>query len=79
MGFLFGLRHTFVHAESSEKIKRALSHNLRSSGNIKYLSGDKVYHKRKDDPRWHGEGTVIGQDGQFVLVRTQSSLVRVPP
>ena len=36
-------RQAFVASESSEKIRSALRHNVRSSGDIKYFTGDKVY------------------------------------
>ena len=72
-------RSAFIHTESSARIKRALSHNIRSSGDVKYTTGDNVYYKRKDETRWRGPGTVIGQDGQFVLVRHQSTWIRVHP
>ena len=72
-------RAAHIQAESSARIRRALSHNLRSSGDIKYTTGDRVYYKRVDDKKWHSPGTVIGQDGQFVLVKTQISFVRVHP
>ena len=70
---------SFNKAQSSERIRRALSHNIRTTGDIKYINGDKVYYKRTDDREWHGPGVVIGQDGQFVLVRHQSTWVRVHP
>ena len=72
-------RIAHVKAESSERIRRALSHNIRSSGDVKYVNGDSVYYRRKDDSRWRGPGTVIGQDGQWVLVRNQYTWVRVHP
>ena len=72
-------RLAFIKSESSERIKRAISDNIQASGNVKYVNGDRVFYKRKDETDWHGPGTVIGQDGQFVLVRNQSSWVRVHP
>ena len=72
-------REAFIQAESSERIRRALSHNIRSSGDIKYLNGDKVYFKRNDSKKWSGPAVVIGQDGQFVLLRHQSTWIRVHP
>ena len=72
-------REAFIQAESSERIRRALSHKIRSSGDVKYINGDKVYFKRANDRQWHGPAVVIGQDGQFVLLRHQSSWVRVHP
>ena len=38
-----------------------------------------VYFKSKNDSRWTGPATVIGQGGQFVLVRNQSNFIRVHP
>ena len=61
-------REAFIRNEASECIKRALRHNIRTSGNTKYFTGDRVCIK-KDSDRWSGPGTVLGQDGQQVLVR----------
>ena len=72
-------REAFIKAESSEKINRALTHNIRSSNNEKYFAGDVVLYKRLDSPKWHGPGTVLGHDGQTVLVRHGSRYVRVHP
>ena len=72
-------RVALVQADSSERIRRALNRNIRSTGDVKYIHGDAVYYKMKDDSRWHGPGTVIGQDGQFVLVRHQFTWIRVHP
>ena len=72
-------RAAMIKTESSEKVRRALNHNIRSSGDVKYLNGDLVYFKRKDDKQWHGPATVIGQDGQMVLLRNHFTWVRVHP
>lgn len=72
-------RAAHVNTESSERVRRALNNNTRFSGDVKYVTGDLVYFKRKDGNRWHGPGTVIGQCGQFVLIRNQSSWIRVHP
>ena len=72
-------RKAFVASEASEKIRRALRHNVGSSVDTKYFTRDSVYYKRKDDPKWKGPGTVIGQDGQQVLVKHGSVYVRVHP
>ena len=39
-------RETFIASESSEKIRRALSHNVRTSGDVKYITGDCVYYRQ---------------------------------
>ena len=70
-------REAYIEAESSEKIKRALTHNIRTSCEEHYEQGDKVFFKRNDSKRWYGPGTVIGQDGKQILVRNGSQMVRV--
>ena len=72
-------REAFIECESSERLKRALNHNVRSSGDIKYVTGDIVYYKRLNEPRWKGPATVLGQDGQQVLVKNGGVYVRVHP
>ena len=72
-------RQAHIKSESDEKIKRALRHNIRTSGDKIYLTGDKVYYKRADEIRWRGPGTVIGKDGQQVLVKHGGVYVRVHP
>ena len=76
---LHGARHAFLQAESSEKIKRALRHNLRSYQNVSHCSGDRVYYKRNDSNEWKGPATVLGRDGQCVLIRHGGFYVRVHP
>ena len=71
----------FIQSESSEKLRRALNHNIRTSGDIKYLSCDSVFFnfKRANDSHWRGPGKVLGQDGQQVLAKHGSRYVRVHP
>ena len=70
-------REAYVAHESSEKICRALNNNIRTSGNIKYITGDSVYFKCVGE-QWRGPGKVLEQDGQ-VLVKYESSYARVNP
>ena len=72
-------RQAFIASESSEKLRRALHHNIRSSGDIKYITGDSVYYKRLAHKRWRGPAVVLGQDGQQVLVKHGGIYVRVHP
>ena len=67
----------FIEVESSEKLKRALAHNVRSSMETQFQNGEKVFFKRKDEKRWHGPGVVVGQDGKQVLVKNGGELIRV--
>ena len=62
-------REAFVSCENSEKIRRALNNNIRTSGDTKYVFGDSVYFKRVNDKRWRGPGKFLGQDRQQVLVK----------
>ena len=68
-------RKGFIQAESSEKIRRALRHQIRPSGR-NFTQGELVYFKRDDDKEWKGPGTVIGQDGKVVVVRNGSFVVK---
>ena len=70
-------REAFIQAESSEKIRRALRHNVRSSSCAKFEMGDIVYFKRNDNNRWRGPGTVIGQEHEQTLTKYGGSYVRV--
>ena len=70
-------REAFISCENSEKIKRALSNNIRTSRDTKYVSGDSAYFKRTNDKRWRGPGKVLQQDGQQVLVKNGNHYVRV--
>ena len=72
-------REAFISSKNSEKIRQTLSHNIRSSGDVKYISGDSVYYKRIDSKEWHGPAKVLGQDGQQVLVKNGSNYIRVYP
>ena len=69
----------FIQSESSEKLRRALNHNIRTSRDIKYLSGDSVFFRRANESHWRGPGKVLGQDGQQVLVKYGSRYIRVHP
>ena len=72
-------REEFVKNESCEKIRRALKHQVRPSSNVKFFIGDDVYYKRLKSRTWRGPATVIGQDGQQVLVKHGSYMYRVHP
>ena len=72
-------RQAFIKSESAEKLRRALCYHTRTSSDVKYFTGDNVYYKRNNSNEWKGPGTVIGQDGQQVLVEHGGSYVRVHP
>ena len=70
-------RKAYIEAECSEKIKRALTHNIRTSCEDQYENGDKVFFKRDNSKRWYGPAIVIGQDGKQVIVKNGSQVIRV--
>ena len=69
---IYKARQAFIANENSEKIRRALSRNIRTSGEIKHTTGNFLYYKHMDSDELHGPAKVIGQDGQRVLVKNGS-------
>ena len=72
-------RQAYIASENSERLKRALSHNIRTSGYKRYFPDEKVYYKRMDSKKWHGPGVVLGQDSHQVLIKHGGILIRVHP
>lgn len=70
-------RKAFMEAESSERLKRALKHNIRTNNGQKFVSGDIVYYKRNDSKKWRGPAKVLGMDSQQVLLKHGGTYVRV--
>ena len=68
-------RKAFIAAETSEKIRRALKHKVRTNGKV-LQSGAHVYFKRDEQKEWKGPATVIGQDGKTVILKYGSNIVR---
>ena len=72
-------RANFVKAENSDVIRRALKHKVRNHSETTYEKGDRAFYKRKDTKGWRGPGKVLGQDGNFVLIRHGSFYHRCHP
>ena len=72
-------REHCIKAESSERIRRALRHKLRSYGDHRFENGEKVFYKRKGYKGWKGPATVIGEEGKIVLIRHGSAYYRCHP
>ena len=77
MNALHSARKNYIAAESSERIRRALRHKVRSYADTVYVNGDKVFYRRKNVKGWKGPAVVLGQDGQFVLLRQAGGFYRV--
>ena len=54
-------RKSFVEAESSDKLKRALARKIIPATSLIYEIGDKVYYKRQPG-KWRDPGSVIGKE-----------------
>ena len=76
---LYAAREAFVHTESSQKIKRALLKQTRTSNVHMYTPGTQVYYKRSDNRKWKGPGIVLGSFNKQVLVKHGSFFYRVSP
>ena len=76
---LHAARENFIKAESSERIKRALRHQIRTYSEVLFSAGDKVYYKRRKDKKWRGPGKVLGKEGNFVLIRHGAEYYRCHP
>lgn len=74
---LHSARQGFIKAESSERLARALRHNIRSSDHEELVNGAEVYYKRNDSNEWRGPGIIIGRDGKQFLVKHGGGYVRV--
>ena len=79
MNALHIARKAFIQAEASEKLRRALIAKTRTSTSLIFENGASVYYKRDGMPAWKGPGTVIGREGQTVLVKHGGTYVRVHP
>ena len=71
-------REEFIKNESSSKIAKALKSQVRTHNDVRYKTGDLVYYKRGNDA-WKGPGSVIGQEGQQILIKHSSTYIRVHP
>ena len=70
-------RKSFIESETSNRLKRAVSHNIRPHQNLQFQVGDLVYFKRADSKKWKGPGRVLGLDSVNVLIKQGSYYYRV--
>ena len=71
-------REEFIKNKASSKLRKALKSQVRTHNDVRFETGDLVYYKRRKGP-WKGPGSVIGQDGQQVLIKHSSSYRQVHP
>ena len=76
---LHSARKNYIQAESSERIRRALHHKVRSFADEEYKLGEKVYFKKKGHKGWKGPANVIGVDHKNIIVRQGTLVYRVHP
>ena len=74
---LHAARRAFTQAESSERLTRALHHNVKESDPGDLRCGDEVYYKSMSSDERRGPGNVIGKDGKQFLVKHGGMVVRV--
>ena len=72
-------RENFIKSEASERIRKALKHNVRTYSEVDFQPGDKVYYKRRKTKGWKGPAKVLGKESNFVLIRQGSVYYRCHP
>ena len=73
------LETKIIKNEASSEPKLAFKYQSRTNGDVIYNTGDIIFHEKKDIPTWGGPGTVIGQYGQWILIKQRSTYVIVHP
>ena len=73
---LHAARQSYIEAESSERIRKALRSKMRTFATA-FESGCRVYYNRDNSNKCEGPGIVIGQDRKIILIRHGSVYVRV--
>ena len=61
LNFICLASKVFSSSENGKKPKRALCHNLKTNGEIKYITGGTVFLKREDNNQWRDTGIKTGQ------------------
>ena len=72
-------RQSYVKSEASEKIRRALKHNIRTYSEETFQPGERVYYKLRQGKKWRGPAKVLGKESNFVLIRQGASYFRCHP
>ena len=72
-------RQAFIQSEASDKIKRALTRNVRTATVLPYDTGDKVYYRTHGNDKMHGPAIVIGKANKQVYIKHGGFVHRVNP
>ena len=67
MNTFHAARQAYIQAESSERIRKALRHTIRTFATV-FEQGCKVYYKRDSSNKWKGPGIVCDQDGKIISI-----------
>ena len=79
LNIIYKAREAFITNENSKKIRRALRHNILTSNDNTFVTGDSVYYKWASDRGWRGPAKVLRKDGQQVLVKHSGTYVCCHP
>ena len=60
----------FTMTENSEKICKAFRHNVQTSNNNIFVTGDSVFYKQARDRRWSEKAKVLGEGWSTSLSQT---------
>ena len=71
----WGTRESYIEAESSERIKRTLRHNVWNC-NFDVQIGFSFFFQR-NSKTWHDPGVVIGLDSPNILINYKANIYRV--
>ena len=63
------VRKSFVEAESSAKIWRALRSHVRSYAAERFVTSESIYYLRQNYKGWCGPAKVLGKEDQCLLIR----------
>ncbi|XP_063726781.1 uncharacterized protein LOC134854457 [Symsagittifera roscoffensis] len=76
LNLLHKSRQAYIECESSNRIKRALRTNVRSSEEVQ--PSDQVFYKRSEN-QWRGPATVVNRLGSEIVVKHGGQLISVHP
>ena len=60
-----------------EKLERVIKHKIRTHSDVVYKQVDIVFYKRANNTAWKGPDTVVGTDGQQILIKYGSFYLRL--